>query len=90
MQEITGIEPELSEDVVQKGYATCIKEGRLADFKRLQEITGIKPNEDVVQKKYASYIEEERLDNFKILHKITGIETSKNVYKEFIEQLLKD
>ena len=51
MQEATGIKP--AEDVVQKGYATCIKQGRLDDLRSLHEETGIKPAKYV----YKAFIE---------------------------------
>ena len=91
MQEITGVEPKFSEDLVQKMYATYAEIGWFSDLKRLQEITGIEPkfSEDLVQEIYATYAERGWFSGLKELQEITGIEPDQNVYKRLIKDLYK-
>ncbi len=76
---------------IQERYAVCVKERRFDELRRLQEITGIKPelSENVVQEAYATCVKEERFDELRSLQEITGIKPSEEIYRAFISYLLK-
>ena len=89
LKRLTGIQPTLSREDVQKKYMHYIREKSMYRLKMWVEATGIQPDlpEDFVQKKYCTFVRKGELDDFKGLIELTGIQPSEEVYRLFIDKL---
>ena len=93
LKELSGMKPELSEDVVQEGFKICVDEGVFKLWNLLIKDTGLGPSEDViqhVQEKYEKYLRGKdksigdmvrSLCDLKTMREATKIELSQDVVR---------
>jgi hypothetical protein len=102
LQKLTGIEPKPSEypalmGAIQTWLYECAKQREKDKFKKLRELTGVKPDsraQAVIQEQYSQYLDPDsntwdRFSAVNILSKATGVEPAEHVIQSAYAQCLR-
>jgi len=88
LQELTGINPEFSEGLVQEAYEKIILAGNYDRLETLEEVTGMKLTRKTVQEVYVAHIKSGDLEALEALKEFSKIPLSAATNKLLTEKII--